>query len=235
MSEDFRVNEISQWYLEKQLDFDKKLIQYRYETIKPFLAGPFGLELGPAEGQMTKLLIHHFERLTVVEGARELLEKVPNHSRLLKVNSLFENYQPSEKYNSIMIEHVLEHVADPVNLLIKASQWLAEDGRIFLGVPNANSFHRLAAVKMGILQHQTELNERDIAVGHRRVYTPDSFRMDIQKSGLRIINFGGIFFKPASNAQIQNTWTNEMISGFYELGKDFPDNCADIYAICSNK
>jgi hypothetical protein len=34
-----RVESLSDWYLKEQLDFDKRLIRYRYETIKPKLVG----------------------------------------------------------------------------------------------------------------------------------------------------------------------------------------------------
>jgi hypothetical protein len=43
---------------------------------------------------------------------------------------------------------------------------------------------------------------------------------------------GGVFFKPLTNQQIQDHWTEEMIQGFYELGKDFPEYAAELYAVC---
>jgi|TARA_B110000977_G_scaffold191603_1_gene263982 hypothetical protein len=43
------VESISGWYWKEHLDFDKRLIRYRYETIKPKLIGKRCLELGPAE------------------------------------------------------------------------------------------------------------------------------------------------------------------------------------------
>ena len=46
------------------------------------------------------------------------------------------------------------------------------------------------------------------------------------------MELGGVFFKPLSNGQIQENWTEEMIQGFFELGKDFPEYAADIYAVC---
>lgn len=67
-----RVEKLSDWYLKEQLDFDKRLIRYRYETIKPKLVGKKCLELGPAEGEMTQFLIQDFEQLTVVEGSEDL-------------------------------------------------------------------------------------------------------------------------------------------------------------------
>jgi 2-polyprenyl-3-methyl-5-hydroxy-6-metoxy-1,4-benzoquinol methylase len=228
-----RVAASSDWYLKEQLDFDKRLIRYRYLAAKKKLLGPHGLELGPAEGEMTQFLINDFDTLTVVDGAAELLSQIPDYENIVKVHSLFEDYRPEEKFNSIIMEHILEHVDDSVGLLRRVKEWLAPGGRLFLGVPNGNSIHRLVAVKMGLLSHPCELNDRDHSLGHRRVYTSATFQGDISRSGLKIVESGGVFFKPLSNGQIQENWTEEMIEGFYELGKDFPENAAEIYAICS--
>lgn len=231
--EDQRVNMLSEWYTKEQLDFDKRLIGFRYKTIKPKFVGDRCLELGPAEGEMTQFLINDFSELTVVEGAAELLEKIPPYTNLKKVNSLFENFKPSQKFDSIILEHVLEHVDDPIGLLVRVKDWLSPNGRLFLGVPNGHSFHRLAAVKMGLLEEPCQLNSRDLSLGHRRVYTPDTFKVDIEKSGLKIVEMGGVYFKPLSNGQIQENWTEEMIQGFFELGKDFPQYAAEIFAVCT--
>jgi 2-polyprenyl-3-methyl-5-hydroxy-6-metoxy-1,4-benzoquinol methylase len=227
-----RVESLSDWYLKEQLDFDKRLIRYRYETIKPKLVGKKGLELGPAEGEMTQFLIQDFEQLTIVEGSSDLLVQIPNRDNLVKVHALFEEFLPEQPFDSIILEHVLEHVDDPVALLARVRTWLAPNGKLFLGVPNGNSIHRLVAVKMGMLDNPCQLNPRDHALGHRRVYTPATFREAIEQSGLKVLEMGGIYFKPLSNGQIQENWTEEMIQGFYELGKDFPEFAAEIYAVC---
>ena len=232
IDEQTRVEQISDWYLKAQLDFDKRLIQFRYQTLKSYLQGPEGLELGPAEGEMTQFLLQDFTRLTVVEGSGELLARLPDSSNLVKVHALFEEFEPKQQFNTIVMEHILEHVDQPVALLQCAKQWLAPGGKILAGVPNGYSIHRLAAVKMGLLKHPCELNARDHALGHRRVYTPETFRKDIEASELRITQMGGVFLKPLSNQQIQDHWSEEMIQGFYELGKDFPEYAAEIYAVC---
>lgn len=234
-SESDRVESLSKWYIDEQLDFDKRMIRYRYETIRPKFIGDSCLELGPAEGEMTQFLLDDFKKLTVVEGSSKLLEKIPDAPKLVKVNSLFEDYRPSELFDTIILEHVLEHVDDPVSLLSIVKKWLSPNGRLFLGVPNANSIHRLAAVKMGLLSEPSQLNSRDISLGHRRVYTQASFIQDIEESGLCVIEKGGVYFKPLSNRQIEDNWNEEMIQGFFELGRDFPDFAAEIYAICFNK
>ena len=227
-----RLASLSDWYLKEQLDFDKRLIRFRYQTIKSKLVGRRGLELGPADGEMTQFLVDDFEELTIVEGSAGLLAQIPDWEKVVKVNALFETFEPTHSFDSILLEHILEHVDDPVGLLSRAKGWLAPGGRLFLGVPNGNSIHRLVAVKMGLLDHPCQLNSRDHALGHRRVYTPATLKADIEKSGLKVLEMGGVYFKPLSNAQIQENWTEEMIKGFYELGKDFPDLAAEIYAVC---
>ena len=232
MSEDVRVESLSDWYLKEQLDFDKRLIRFRYQTLQPHLQGPEGLELGPAEGEMTQFLVNDFTRLTAVDGAGELLAQIPERPSLRKVHSLFEDFKPEQRFNTIIMEHILEHVDRPVYLLERVKEWLAPSGKILVGVPNGNSIHRLVAVKMGLLKQPCELNSRDRALGHRRVYTRDTLQVDIQASGLSLVEMGGVFFKPLSNKQIQDHWSEDMIQGFYELGKDFPENAAELYAVC---
>lgn len=234
MTEARRIESGADWYLTKQLDFDKALIQLRYRTIRPHFRGTTALELGSADGVMTRLLYRDFSRLTVVDAAGQLLDAIAPQANLVKVHSLFEDFRPTETFDTVILDHILEHVEEPVKILNLATSWLSGSGALILGVPNANSIHRLAAVKMGLLSHQTQLNTRDIALGHRRVFTSSSLKELIQLAGLRIEIFGGVFLKPLSNGQIQDHWTPEMIEGFFKLGEEFPEYCADLFAVCSH-
>jgi 2-polyprenyl-3-methyl-5-hydroxy-6-metoxy-1,4-benzoquinol methylase len=234
VSERARLERLSSWYLNEQLDFDRRMIDYRYRSIKPYLRGPQGLELGPAEGLMSRRLLDDFDHLTIVDGAAELLARIPNVPKLTKIHALFEELEPAGHFDTIVMDHVLEHVEHPVALLTRAGPWLSPAGRIVVGVPNGQSFHRLVGVKMGLLREPCQLNERDRTVGHRRVYTKDSLFRDIREAGLEPIAWGGVFFKPLSNQQIEDEWTEAMIEGFYELGKDFPEHANELFAICES-
>jgi len=213
------------------LQIDYKLTEYCYVEARNWFVGKTCLELGPSTGYMTRYLVNDFESLTAVEGAAELLEKIPDHPALTKVHSLFQNFCPTEKFDTIVLNHVLEHIAEPVELLIKIKSWLAPGGRFIVGVPNARSFHRMAAVKMGMLDSIYSLNERDHALGHERVYDMDTLRAHLQKAGFLPLAEKGIFMKFLSNGQIENWFNPQMIEAFYELGKEFPDNCAEIMII----
>lgn len=227
------VDRSSTFYAKSFLGFDYKLADYNYKTIKPFFNGELGLELGPASGYMTKYLVNDFKELHLVEGSNDLLNGIPAYPNCKKFNSLFEDYEASVKYDTIVMGHVLEHIFDPIFVLKRIKNWLKDDGVLIISVPNAQSIHRLAAVEMNLLKSIYDLNQRDVELGHYRVYDLNILHEHVTTSGLRVLNSGGIFLKPLSNGQIETNWTDQMIEGFYQLGKKFPSNCAEIYAVCS--
>lgn len=206
--------------------------EYCANIFSRYMVGDSVLELGPAEGVMTELMVKKYHDYTCVEGssvfANELEKKYPG---IKVVCSYFEEFRPNRKYDNIILGHVLEHVDDPVNLLKMCKTWLSERGRIMSAVPNSNSIHRQAAVKMRLLKAKDELNETDRKVGHKRVYNTARLCDDFEKAGITIVDNGGYWIKPLSNAQIEKDWTTEQIKAFIELGEEYPEIAAEIYVI----
>ena len=196
------------------------------------------LEIGPAEGVMTEILYPHFKDYTVVDGAKVFVENLKKrYPNIHGYATLFENFDShGKKFHNIVIGHVLEHVENPVEILARCKELLPESGggRIVAAVPNSNSIHRQAAVLMGLLQSEKQLNETDKINGHRRVYDMDTFQADFKKAGLKIIHSGGYWLKPLSNAQIERDWSREMIDAFLKLGEKYPDIAGEIYVVASN-
>jgi len=207
--------------------------RFGYEGLKHYIHGQV-LELGPAEGIMTEELVSDGYSPVLVEGSLTLANSLSKKFPSLKiVNELFETFETDEKFDCIIMGHVLEHVLNPLNILEKYSGMLREGGLIWASVPNADSIHRKAAVIMGILEDVHELNEADIRHGHRRVFSPNEFRSIFIGSGMKILEFGGYWLKPLSNSQIESTWTEEMIRAFCSLGKQFPDISGEMYIIAT--
>lgn len=208
------------------------MIRYAARVFRRLWRGASALELGPAEGIMTEYLAADFPALTVVDGAEAFLRPLRvRHPRATVVRALFEEWETGQRFDTIVVSHVLEHVERPVEILARVAGWLAPGGRVFAAVPNARSLHRQAAVLMGLLREEHELNETDIHHGHRRVYDPETFRADVAAAGLRVEVFGGYWIKPISNAQIEATWTPQMIAAFMELGERYPDIAAELYVV----
>lgn len=215
---------------------NRNTILHSFEIMRRFIRpGPI-LELGPAEGHMTDLLVELDQPLTCVDGGKLFCDSIAKrYPQVEAVHSLFEDYEPPEQFESIILGHVLEHVEDPIAILSLAKNWLTSSGRIMAAVPNARSIHRQAAVIMGLLSFEEELNEADHHHGHRRVYTPETFRHDFSRAGLEIEIFGGYWLKALSNRQIEASHTPEMIAAFMKLGERYPDIAGEIYIIACKK
>jgi 2-polyprenyl-3-methyl-5-hydroxy-6-metoxy-1,4-benzoquinol methylase len=210
-------------------------IRYCYRLVERFSRGRRLLEMGPAEGVMTELLAASDFDLTVVEGSSLFCDSL--RQRFPKTNvvhALFEEFEPAGPFDTIVLGHVLEHVEDPVSVLRRVRGWLAPGGTVFGAVPNARSLHRQAAVVMGLLEQEDALNEADRHHGHRRVFTPESFRNSFIAAGLRVDVFGGYWLKPLSNGQLEQAWTQPMLDAYMQLGERYPDIAGEIYVVASN-
>ena len=84
---------------------------------------------------------------------------------------------------------------------------------------------------MGLLEEVYQLNKSDIDVGHRRVYDWHSLELDVVNSGLKVVQKQGIFFKLFNNSMMLGL-KDEQLDGLFELGNQFPENCAEIMFVC---
>ena len=215
------------------LGANRTMIEYCYRIVSRLFPRPGSvLEMGPADGVMTSRLVDLAGQLSVVEASKTYCSSIEARLPTVKVHcALFEEFEPDCKYDLIILGHVLEHVEDPVALLRRVQAWLAPGGSIFSAVPNARSIHRQAAVLMGLLSQESQLNDMDRRHGHRRVMDPEGFRACFHHAGLHIDHFGGYWLKPVSSGQIESTWTNEMLDAFMRLGERYPDIAGELYIV----
>lgn len=211
---------------------NKNAIEYAYNLYKNFFRKGSILEVGPGEGIGTGIIYDDFLDYTIIDGSSDFCNTLKiQFPNINTINKLFEEFKTEKKYDNIILGHVLEHVIDPISIIKKYKGFLSENGRMFANVPNAFSIHRQAAVLMGLLIDEHQINETDVQHGHRRVYDPYSFRNDFLKAEMKIEFFGGFWLKPLSNKQIEDNWTNEMIRSFMVLGEKYVDIAAEIYII----
>lgn len=213
----------------------QKATAYCCNVFRRYMRPGSVLELGPAEGIMTDLLSQYYTDYTVVDGAdffvKDILKRHPNIEGHC---ALFEEFRPSKKYDNIILGHVLEHVENPVKILEMCASWLTEDGVILAAVPNSHSIHRQAAVLMGLLKTEKELNDTDRKNGHRRVYDICMLKKDFSNAGLNVVKSGGYWLKPEHNAFIDSNWNDKMTDAFLQLGENYPELAGEIYVVAQN-
>jgi 2-polyprenyl-3-methyl-5-hydroxy-6-metoxy-1,4-benzoquinol methylase len=198
---------------------------YTYDWVFSHLRGSEKvLELGFGEGNFTEELSKQEISLTVVEGSSVLVEKAKEiyGNRIRFECALFEQYKPQNKFDVIVATHVLEHVDDPVSLLKTMKNWLNDNGKIIIIVPNRESIHRQLAVIMGLQPTLDTLGERDHLVGHQRVYSLDTLGADVTNAGLKIMEEEGFFLKLLPNSMMLGFKT-ELLEALNKISFQLPD------------
>lgn len=222
-------------------DFDLDVMHpFMIKAFSPFFISGKALELGSYKGDFTRRILPFFDDITCVEasGAAIKITQKEFGDRIKFRHGLFEDVKLTEKYDNVIITHVLEHLDDPVLVLKRINnEWLSDKGRLFITCPNANAPSRQIAVKMGIISHNSAITPAEKEHGHRITYTLDTLERDAKAAGLRVVHRSGIFFKALANFQWDQLLKTDIISsqyleGCYELGQQYPDLCASIFLMC---
>jgi len=231
------LDEIASFYTEE--DFDSVLLYYGLKIFEKQRRGDTFLELGCSLGISTTFLLSYALSLDVVEGSIKNIEKaktrVGNNDKVRFYHSLWEDFNyPKNKYSDIIWFRGMEHISNPEVVLKKIRSSLISGGRLHITVPNALSLHRRLGSLMGLLRDPWSLSERDKALGHFKVY--DRFKLIslLKENGYQIIHWEGIILKPLPNSKMLELYKEnpKLIEALFEIGKELPDYCAEIY-VCA--
>lgn len=220
--------------------------QFDYEVMHPFMLRKLiqyrkkgkVLEVGSHYGIFTEKILQEFPDLTCVEVSgvafNELKKRIGNRAKL--INKPIESVDPSEKYDIIIMTHVLEHVDNPISILETLKKLLAIDGILFVVVPSATAASRQIAVEMGLISHLTAVTDAERQHGHQRTYTLDTLKRDVRTAGFYTLASGGIFFKGLANFQFDQAIpagivTNEYLEACFTLGDKYPELCASLFLV----
>lgn len=228
------VNRIGpEYFTHKAMTIDRKQILMMVRRGLPYCRGPKVLEMSYNDRGWTDALLEKGFDLTVIEGAAYNVEyaRAKYGDRLNIIHTLFEEFEPAERFDTIVMSCIIEHVIDPGLVLGRAASWLSDDGVIVLLVPNKLSLHRRVGLRCGLLESMEQLSEQDLAVGHRRLYTVESLTEEIAKAGLQTPDIEGIFLKPLSSSQMMD-WPDSLLNAFDEMALELRDYAAYLFAPC---
>ncbi len=193
------------------------------------------LELGYGDGIVTEALAKSDCNITLIEGANTLIDIAKSkYPSINCINTLFEEFSPTERFDIILASHVLEHVDDPEKILKMIATWLTDAGKIIIVVPNKNSLHRQLAVTMGLQSQLDTLSQRDLLVGHQRVYSLKTLEEDIRKADLQPIESMGFFLKVLPNSMMLE-YSSELLWGLNTISSSLPADLMANIAIIATK
>ncbi|MCM3900474.1 MAG: class I SAM-dependent methyltransferase [Pyrinomonadaceae bacterium] len=223
------------YYSTQQQGIDRRTKEFVVQRCLPFLKGSAVLDLGFVDGMWTDRILDLGWESDIVEGAERHVnharQRYAGNDRVTIHHALFEAFQPSRRYNSIIAGDILRYISEPVTFLRHLKDWLATNGRVILTVPNSRSLHRRIGTLMNMEAHPTDANNRDKEVGNLRSYDRYQLRHELQCAGLRIVELRGCFLKPLSSGQMEG-WSDDLLQAFCEIGDELEDYAWFLYAVC---
>jgi len=196
------------------------------------------LEIGIGSGFTTELLSNYFKKVIAVDNSKVVIDfvkkKLVRKKNIIFINNSIGKIDLNFKIYNFYLGHILEHLTFPIKFLCNLKKILNDESIGCITVPNSNSIHRQVGVAMGLLKNIDTLNENDIKVGHKRLYTVKKLKKQINKAKFNVINIGGCFIKTMTYNQINKFYTVEQIKGFIEIADKYPYISGDIYVIVKN-
>ena len=190
------------------------------------------LEFGIGHGHTTALFNRHFKRHVVVEGSAVVIGQFRATHPQVEVEIIegfFETFSVPETFDAVIMGFVLEHVDDPGLILDRARRLIKKGGRLFIAVPNAKSLNRRLGLALGKIRDIYDLNENDLALGHKRQFCRDTIKALLVEKGYTVTWEEGIYLKPLPLGYMQKMPEfRENLVAMCEVGVDFPDLCVGL-------
>ena len=209
-----------------QSGIDNKTRSLLLERVLPLVQGPDVLELGYIDGLWTDALVKKGFQVDVVEGATNhtahAKDRYQSNTQVQVFHSLFQEFKPVRKYDTIVAGDMLRYLPDPEGFLRLSIDWLKPDGKLVATVPNSRSFHRRLGALMNLEDNPMAFNQRDTEVGNLKQYDRYELRSTVQRSGYEVEILKGCFFKPLSSSQMQN-WEEKLLRALLEIGDELED------------
>jgi len=222
-------NHIKAYQGENIYDFDNHILLKWYpERVRQFSGDANSLlELGLGHGITATVFGQHFKRHVVIDASPAVIQNFRQTypgSKAEIVESYFENFETNERFDVIVFGFILEHVDDPVLILKHFRRFLAPGGRMFVTVPNAEVLNRRLGHLAGMLPDMQHLSEHDLLLGHKRYYTVETLRQDIQQAGYEIKRLEGIYLKPLTTSQmLSHNFDERVIQALCLVAIDYPE------------
>lgn len=189
-------------------------------------------DLGYINGIWTQALLKKgVDSVDIVEGAREHAEQArrdfSSEPRVRVFETLFEDFQPKERYDTVLMSGVVKHVPDDKGLLVRVRDWLAPGGVVIASTPNCRSFHRRLGTYMGLETSPDHHNANDRDVFNVHLYDRYSWRELFIEAGYEVDFVKGLIFKFLSTEQLmylsKKYDIEKMVKGMRCLGEELED------------
>jgi 2-polyprenyl-3-methyl-5-hydroxy-6-metoxy-1,4-benzoquinol methylase len=146
------------------------------------------LDLGAAGGELGAAIRDHFGRTFGFEYNADCIQTLHKHFDQAVITDLETMTHLPPRLDAIVLADILEHLRDPKAMLALVRASLADDGLLFVSVPNIANI----TVRLGLLFGVFEYRDRGILDHtHLRFYTKRTIIRELETAGFRIVAVRG--------------------------------------------
>lgn len=175
--------------------------------------------------------IAFFEKAKKDLNKTNLSDRVSVHQVYLEDSVVFLN---KKKFDFILLSCLLHEIQNQKSFLRNVLALSSSNTVIHINVPNANSFHRLLAVEMGLTKNIFQKSNTQITFQQNEIFDLKSLINLVEQCGFNVIDSGSYSFKPFTHQQMQNMidanlLTEKILEGFFQMEKYFPTMGSEIF------
>jgi 2-polyprenyl-3-methyl-5-hydroxy-6-metoxy-1,4-benzoquinol methylase len=180
-------------YMKKMGEAIHKMFASRIRLIRNYIRPEQHtlLDIGAGKGEFLKVAEQSGFNATGIEPSAGFCEFARNQLGVNVIQGLLGSVEAirNEKFDVVTMNHVLEHVEHPVNLLNQVHEYLDNKGVLFIEVPNCNSYLAQLAdlfFRLRGLQWSSRLSPLHPPF-HKFGHTKKSIRFLLEKCGYRLV------------------------------------------------
>jgi SAM-dependent methyltransferase len=182
-----------------------------------------------------------YDSYTVVESSEEFASRAEALSREQRnVEILRGNFEDTfqrllgDRFDFIILSSLLHEVPDPARLLQAVNQVCGENTVTHINVPNVNSFHRLLAYEMRLIDSVFQPSEMETRFQRHTRFDKQLLLRIVQENGFSVLSFGTYFIKPFTNQQMDDLLKSgilerSVIEGLQRIAKYMPELGCEMY------
>lgn len=111
---------------------------------------------------------------------------------------------------------------------------LTDETIVHINVPNANSFHRVLAKGMGLMDDVHDFSDRNLQMQQHKVFDMESLKAEVENAGFTVCDCGSYFVKPFTHSQMYRMMEEGIIDektldGLYAISGGFNEYGSEIY------
>lgn len=200
------------------------------------------LEIGCGNEPLFPHISWEFSDYVIVEPGVSFIENAKKIAKDVRIQFVHDYFRASEelkkkRFDYIICSGLLHEVEEPQCLLREIAAFCSKNTMVHINVPNANSMHRLLAVKMGMIRDLYELSAQNERLQQHMVFDRTLLCAMVEGAGFQVVGQGSYFIKPFTHRQMhlmleQKILTEEMLDGLYLLAEDMPELGSEIWVNC---